>query len=358
MGDVFVLGAATTRFGRSARTPAELTHEAVAAALARARCGAEEIAAVFVGCAGTGSVPAGDALSVRLGLRRAGLAGDRRAEHVSRSGARALHSAWRAVDSGQHEAVVCVGAERARAQADDATVRWRADVARAYLARSGATVEHLARVAAKNYAHGADNPAVGCRRPEVAIGTVLDSDPLLWPLTRLMVARRAGGAAAVVLSSRRTADGLGAVRPRMRASVLVSGDAGGDHEARAAQLAYWAAGVGPEDLDCAEVHDDDAASELGAYETLQLVPPGEGPELVSSGYTALGGVLPVNPCGGLLSLGELEGGSAVAQVCELADQLTGAAGTRQVPGARVALAHTRAAHTGGRHAAVTILSAT
>jgi acetyl-CoA acetyltransferase len=89
------------------------------------------------------------------------------------------------------------------------------------------------------------------------------------------------------------------------------------------------------------------------------VPVGGGPALVETGFTALGGVLPVNASGGLLSLGELDGASAVAQVCELTAQLTGGAGARQVTGARIALAHGRgpADAGGGRHAAITLLGA-
>jgi acetyl-CoA acetyltransferase len=229
----------------------------------------------------------------------------------------------------------------------------RAEAARAYLAASGAGVDHLARTAVKNHRHGAHNPAAP-RAAEVPLQAVLGSDPVAWPLTRMMVAPSTAGAAAVVLASRRASRAA----PRVRASVLASDDEGRADDERAGQLAYWAAGVGPEDLDCAEVHDDTAASELAAYETLQLAAPGHGPELIESGFTALGGVLPVNTSGGLLSLGELDGVSAIAQVCELHAQLTGAAGARQVPGARIAIAHSRGpAHDGGGLAAVTVIEA-
>src|SRR3954453_15039690 len=114
MGDAFLVGAATTRFEQADRTPADLAHEAATAALAAAGHDARDVGAVFVGCRGTGSVPATDALSVRLGLRWSGLGrdGGRRAEYVSASGARALHLAWRAVESGVHDLVLCIGVER------------------------------------------------------------------------------------------------------------------------------------------------------------------------------------------------------------------------------------------------------
>jgi acetyl-CoA acetyltransferase len=108
---------------------------------------------------------------------------------------------------------------------------------------------------------------------------------------------------------------------------------------RAARLAYFASGLGPEDLDLVELDDVTAATELAVYEDLQLAPEGQGPELIDSGFTALEGVLPVNASGGLLSAGELPGVWGVAQVCHLAWQLRGEAGALQIPGARVGLAH-------------------
>jgi acetyl-CoA acetyltransferase len=96
--------------------------------------------------------------------------------------------------------------------------------------------------------------------------------------------------------------------------------------------------VEPEQVDCAEVDDHTAAGELAAYEALQFAPAGQGPELVDSGFTDLGGVLPVNTSGGLLSQGDATGASAVAQLCELSWQLREEAGSRQVAGARTALA--------------------
>jgi len=108
----------------------------------------------------------------------------------------------------------------------------------------------------------------------------------------------------------------------------------------AADAAYAEAGVGPEDLDVVECQDTDAARELLAYEELRLCPPGGSGALLRDGATALGGRLPVNPSGGLLSKGEPLGASALGQVVELVRQLRGACGPRQVDGARVALAHT------------------
>jgi acetyl-CoA acetyltransferase len=108
--------------------------------------------------------------------------------------------------------------------------------------------------------------------------------------------------------------------------------------ARAARLGYQIAGIGPEDLDCAEIDDRSAAREVAAYEALQLAPEGRGPELVESGFTARAGVLPVNTSGGALAQGDADGASGIAQVCELAWQLRGEGEHRQVAGARTGLA--------------------
>lgn len=361
MGDVFVVGAATTRFGRHGATAADLAHEAVTAAMADADLTPHDVSAAFVASSQSAGPAGADALHLRLGLRRAGLArgNGRRPEHVSASGASALHLASRGVESGLYDVVICLGVE---ALADDAgslpapeALRVRCDAARRYMAASGATVAQLAMTAAKNHRHGADNPAAGTS-PQVTARAVLDSDVVAWPLTRLMVAPRASGAAAVVLAAR--ARDRRSVR--VRASVL-SARAGGDalQDGRAVALAYRRARMGPDDLDCAEVHDVTAAAELAAYEALQLVPSGQGPQLVETGFTALGGVLPVNPSGGLLSLGDLPGASAPAQVAELVRQVRGEARARQVPGARTALALSLAEgrDPGEQVVAVTILGA-
>ena len=107
--------------------------------------------------------------------------------------------------------------------------------------------------------------------------------------------------------------------------------------ALAAQEAYEASGLGPRDLDCAEVHDASAPAELIVYEQIGLAEPGGGPELIASGRTRLDGELPVNTSGGLLSKGHPIGATGIAQVCEATWQLRGEAGERQVEGARVAL---------------------
>ena len=102
-----------------------------------------------------------------------------------------------------------------------------------------------------------------------------------------------------------------------------------------AQGAYEQAGVGPEDVDLAEVYDLSTALELDWYENIGLCKPGEAEKLLRDGATALGGRVPVNASGGLSSFGEAIPAQAIAQVCELTWQLRGQAGERQVADAKV-----------------------
>jgi acetyl-CoA acetyltransferase len=342
---VHILGVGATSFSGAERAGQQLVSEAVSAALADA--------GLRVGDVGTVAL-AGDTQKaiVLNALHRPG----RTRPPVCAAGAGALHVAWQDVANGACDVALCVGLGRS-VQARPPPVAALAAEAEAYMRASGATEEHLARVAAKNRAHGAHNPRVELSGPLDRRG-VLASDVLAWPLRRLMVAEPSGGAAAVVLSTREIARSVGASGPRVLSSVLVREGAGGAYAASAdaARLAYQVARVGPEDLDCAEIDDRSAAHEIAGYEALALVPEGHGPDLVDSGFTARGGVLPVNTSGGTLAQGDAAGASGLAQVCELAWQLRGDAGQRQVPGARTALALARGVERGGRPlASLTIL---
>ena len=123
---------------------------------------------------------------------------------------------------------------------------------------------------------------------------------------------------------------------------------------RAAQAAYAQAGVGPDDLDVVEMHDAAAPAELIVSEEIGIAAPGEGPALLRAGETALGGRIPVNPSGGLLSRGHPIGATGCAQLTELVDQLRGRCGERQVAGARIALAENGGGWLGKGPAAATI----
>ncbi len=237
-----------------------------------------------------------------------------------------------------------------------------AAMARRFFARGGGSVADAAAVAAKNRAHAGSNPRAQFRGP-VTRDEVLGSRMIADPLRLLMCSPVADGAAAAVVCSDERArgrDAAGAVR--VDACTLRSGGSGDIDDngmvRRAAAAAYETAGVGPVDLDVVEVHDAAAPAELWTYEHLGLCEPGGAPALLADGVTRLGGRCPVNPSGGLLSRGHPVGATGLAQVAELADQLRGRCGPRQVDGARLALAQNSGGHLSGEEAVavVTILS--
>jgi acetyl-CoA acyltransferase len=227
---------------------------------------------------------------------------------------------------------------------------------RAYMSASGATAADFADVAVKSHRHAALNPKAQYRT-EVTRQEVLESRPIAPPLTLLMCSPIGDGAAALVVCSEQAAARLGAV-VKVRAAALLSGRdrKPGEPTAdeRAVTLAYEQAGLGPEDLSVVELHDAAAPAELMAYEKLGLCKPGGGPALLASGCTALGGSCPVNTSGGLLAKGHPIGATGCAQLVELTDQLRGRCGSRQVEGARVALAQNGGGSLGSDAAAMTV----
>ncbi|HEY0399085.1 MAG TPA: thiolase family protein [Acidimicrobiia bacterium] len=232
-----------------------------------------------------------------------------------------------------------------------------AGMTRHYMEQSGATAEDFARIAVKNQANGKLNPKAQYGG-DITVEEVLASRQISGPLTLLMCSPIGDGAAAIVLCSEDAARRLGADTVRVRSTTLVSGRDRGPGDAgaveRAVAKAYDASGVGPEDLDVIEVHDAAAPAELMVYEELGLCGPGEGPKLLASGETALGGRVPVNPSGGLLAKGHPIGATGCAQLVELADQLRGRCGARQVEGASVALAENGGGFLGSDPAAIVI----
>ena len=172
---------------------------------------------------------------------------------------------------------------------------------------------------------------------------------IAWPLTKLMCSANVDGAAALVLVSEKKARELGMSRAvRIRASILTSDP----YEPRnpmmfdpnsvtrlAAAQAYEMAGLSPQDLDIVELHDCFAVAEILHYENLGLCAEGEGGSLIDSGATRLGGRIPVNVSGGLLSQGHPIGATGVANMVEIVEQLRGEVGARQVRDARIGLAH-------------------
>jgi acetyl-CoA acetyltransferase len=222
----------------------------------------------------------------------------------------------------------------------------------------GATQADFAAVKVKNARHGLANPNARYRK-EVTAQDVLDSAVVADPLHLLDICATSDGAAAVVLTSMDYAlrhgltnvvkvKAISTVTPTFPNTVidmpLMSTDptdAAGEPERTFKEsighAAYEEAGIGPEDVDVAEVYDLSTALELDWIEDLALCKRGEAEQLLRAGETTIGGRIPVNPSGGLACFGEAVPAQALAQVCELTWQLRGQATGRQVEGARVGI---------------------
>lgn len=203
-------------------------------------------------------------------------------------------------------------------------------------------LHHLASAAVKSRRNGARNPYAQ-HREECTSAQVLASRMIAEPLTLMMCSPISDGAAALVVSR---ADAAGDAHPRVlvRGSAAMSGftPAGDDEPSTAtvcARAVYEEAGIGPQDVDVAEVHDAMAPGELLYYEQLGFCGPGAAGEMLDRGETEVDGRIPVNPSGGLCSRGHPVGATGVAQIAELTWQLRGEATGRQVDRPRFALAH-------------------
>ncbi len=212
-----------------------------------------------------------------------------------------------------------------------------------HMQRYGTTREQFAAVSAKNSIHGNLNPNAQYQEV-ISVEDVLNAREVAWPLTVPMCSPLGDGAAAVVLVSEKKARELGMSRAvKVEASYLSSGWDYEEGETEsiatfAAKKLYEEVGIGPSDLDCVELHDASAPSEIMYYEYLGLCEPGEGGSFVEQGHSALGGKVPVNTSGGLMRKGHPIGATGIAQIVELTEQLRGEAGGRQVKDAKVALA--------------------
>jgi acetyl-CoA C-acetyltransferase len=220
-------------------------------------------------------------------------------------------------------------------------------MARAHMEKYGTTRKQLAQVAVKNHDNGSKNPHAQFRM-KVTVDQVINSVMVADPLTILDCSPITDGAAAAILCPVDVAKKI-SKKPIVR--VAGSGqatDAIAVHQRKdithlaaaevAAQKAYKAAGVTPSDIDLVEVHDCFTIAEICAIEALGFAEKGKGGQVTEKGETAIGGRIPVNPSGGLKSKGHPVGATGVAQLCEIASQLRGESGERQVKGAKRGLA--------------------
>jgi acetyl-CoA acyltransferase len=293
------------------------------------------------------------------------------------TGSSALWLARQAVASGAAECVLAVGFEQmnrgplpivwqdrpnplarsfgimAAAQGRNEQAPWAAEffggAGAVYAKRYGTAPETFAAISVKSRRHAANNP-YAVFREQVTVDDVLASPHIHGPLTRLQCCPPTCGAAAAVLCGPDFAHRHGLRAVTVRAQALTTdtessfgGDmmklVGYDLTRSAASQVYEEAGVDPEDIPVVELHDCFTANELISYEALGLTPQGTAEKFVVDGDNTYGGRVVTNPSGGLLSKGHPLGATGLAQCAELVWQLRGEAGARQVPDARLGLAH-------------------
>lgn len=361
----WVGGVGMTSFGRHAgRSLSDLGREACVDALRDAGLMPSSVQAAYCGSALGASLQGetgiGQSVLWELGIHGIPVVN---VENACATGATALHLAWRDVAWGIHDVVLAVGVDKSvmpkgsvlkagttqlETQLGDIFPGLFALIAQKHMQAYGTTLRQMAQVSVKNHDHGALNPLAQFNK-RVTIEQVLESPMVADPLTLFSCCPNSDGAAAVLVCSadrlRERGAGRGAGAVRVAASVLGSGDYDPmrdltfwESELRTVRQAYADAGLGPQDLDLAEVHDAFTISEIIHCEALGLCDRGQGGPLVASGATALGGRIPVNPSGGLQARGHPPGASGLAQVFEIVMQLRGQAARRQIDGARVGLA--------------------
>jgi acetyl-CoA acetyltransferase len=281
-------------------------------------------------------------------------------ENCSAAGSTALREATMGIRAGEYDLAVVVGFEKMQhgillnvhpedspevAMGTTVLPMRFALMASTHRQKYGTTIEQIAGVAVKNHAHAVANPKAQYRK-EMSLEEVLASRMICDPITLYQCSPTTDGAAAVVLCSEKFLRQHGDARAvKIVGSSLVSDIDEQAHNVfdlemvgRNARALYEKAGVDPRDLDVVETHDCFSVAEILAYEQLGLCREGEGGRLIADGSTRIGGRIPVNPSGGLLAKGHPLGATGLGQIAELVMQLRGEAGSRQVAGAKLALA--------------------
>ena len=355
--EVSVIGVGMSRFAKQPEVSiVDLTQAPILDALEDAGVACGQVQAAYCG-----SVFGGSGIGQKV-LKGIGMSGIPilNVENACSSGSSAFREAWLAVASGMCDVTLAFGTEKLTAlgggayplsddiEADQGVLMPAvyAMRARRHMAEYGTTIEQIAKIAVKNHRNSVHNPRAQYQR-EYTLEEVLNSRMIADPLTILHCCPTGDGAAAVVLAATEIAHRLRGKPVKVRASVLQSGlfkndfrdMTKSDLSYRTAAAAYEMAGLGPEDVDVAEVHDAFTIGELMYYEALGFCAPGDGGRLIDEGVTEIGGRIPVNPSGGLLSKGHPVGATGVAQIVEIVSQLRGNCGLRQIAGARIGLTH-------------------
>jgi acetyl-CoA C-acetyltransferase len=364
MREVAIIGAGMTRFGELwNQSLREMFVEAAAGALSDA--GADRVDSMYVGCMSggqfTGQEHLGPLMADQFGMT--GVASVH-VESACASGGVALRQAFIEVASGMSDLVLAVGIEKMTDGADVTNVLATAAdqelevyygvtfpglyamIARAHMQAYGTTEEDLAWVSVKNHHHGAKNEKAQFPG-EVTVEQVMSSSMVAEPLRLLHCSPVSDGAAAVLLCPLDRAKDYTDRPVKIVASSLATGSlALADREdpafldsvQKSGERAYAMAGVGPRDIQVAEVHDCFSIAEICCIEALGFVERGKGGPAAKEGFTAIGGCIPVNTSGGLKAKGHPVGATGVAQAIEIFRQLRGEAGARQVENPRLGLA--------------------
>ncbi|MCC7248261.1 MAG: thiolase family protein [Lysobacter sp.] len=410
MSSVYVVGVGMTRFGPQPDASVKsLTRDATSAAMSDCGLSCKDIEAAFFSNAMQGMVEGQGSIPGQIALRAMGVEGIP-VVNVENACASASTAFWLSVNhirSSAADVVLAVGAEKmvfadaerrakviaafdggldldcAEATLRDLDAEGRgvtgpsgdghrtsmmdiyAALCRAHMAKFGTTQRQLAVIASKNHGNASLNERCHYNKP-MNVEEVLAGRPLGYPLTVPMCSPLSDGGAAAILCSERMVDRIGARDRAVRidacmlksATTRTWGDVESHVVRRAAQAAYEAAGLGPDDVSVAEVHDAAAFGELFMSEMLGFCEPGGGGPLADSGATTIGGRIPINPSGGLESKGHPIGATGLGQIFELTTQLRGEAGRRQVEGARFAIQENGGAFLGVEEGAavITILS--
>jgi len=358
--DVYIIGTDMTKFGKYPEVSlSNLAAEAALGALDDAGVTIKDCEALYFGSLQGG---VGQGLLKQIGQTGVPVIN---VSNACATGATAIREGWTAIKAGLYDVVLCVGAEKMSGAGllggggggggipaegllgSNTMPAVFAEIGMEHSRKYGTTFEQFAKVSVKNHHHSTMNPK-SRYQIETPLPDVMNSEMIAYPNTKLMCSVNVDGSAAAVLCSERKARELGMSRAvRIAASILTTdpwsvhdlalADVNTCTRAAAAQAYEWA-GLGPDDLDLVELHDCFATAELVHYENLGLCKDGEAGRLIDEKETYLGGRIPVNVSGGLLSKGHPIGATGVANVYEVTTHLRGEAGARQVENAKVGLA--------------------
>ena len=363
--NVYILGTDMIKFGRFPdRTVPGLGAEAALLALDDAGLKIQDMQALFCGNLNQASGMVGQRVLREIGQTGIPVVNT---ANACATGATAFREGWMSIRAGIYDLVLVVGVEqmgkagllggaggggggipREGNFGSGTMPSVFAEAGMEHAREYGTTFEQFAKISVKNHHHSTKNPK-SMYQIETPLETVMGSEMISYPNTKLMCSVNVDGAAAAVIASESKARQLGMGRAvKVSASALTS-DSFTDRDLTmpdvntctrdAAKIAYEMAGVGPEDLGLVELHDCFATAEILHYENLGLCKDGEAGRLIDEKETYNGGRIPVNVSGGLLSKGHPLGATGVANIYEVSTHLRGEAGGRQVAGAKVGLTH-------------------